>query len=294
MSTKQAFYQESGKINPLKQSISYLISIPIALILGYVYSVLIIFIPIIYLNFLIGIGLGLALGFICQFLFRLNHNRSKRSRIIQAVVIGLLVNYFQWLAYILWAFDGTMPGVDLYLLNLHWILNPESFFAAIVDINNVGVWEMFGTQLKGFGLSLIWIFEFLIIMAGPIVAVIKSHAVPYSELQQKWYPKFTLFLDFESFSAVNQLMIDLESNPLNTIEELGKGSGNRFVKIHVFYLKEENHQYLTFEKIHIEVKKDGKTKTNSSIILNNFRINSTDAKEILDKFENSKERLGLF
>lgn len=282
---KQLIYQESGKTNPIRQTFSYLISIIVAVILGYAYSVVIIFLPLIYLNILVGIGLGLALGFISQVLFRLNHNRSKRSRIIQAVVIGLLVNYFQWTAYILWAFEGAIPGVDLYLSNLHWILVPESFFGAITEINRLGAWEVFGIQFKGFGLTIIWILEFLIIMAGPIVAVVKSPAIPYSELQQKWYPKFTLTLDFESFSAVNQLIIDLRSNPLNTIEALGKGSGNRFVKIHVFYLKGENKHYLTFEKFHIEVKRDGKTKTNNSIILNNFAINGADAKEILDKFD---------
>lgn len=293
MTNPSLFYHESGKIDLIKQSLTYILCIGLALVLGYVYSVVTVFLPIIYLNALISIGFGLSLGFICRALFRLNHNRSKRSRIILAIIFGLLANYFQWTTYILWAYEGAIPGINEYLENILWIMVPDNFIYAITEINRIGPWEIAGTQIKGFGLTTIWIIEFLIIMAGPIVAVLKTTIYPYSELQQKWYPKFTLFNDFQSVSGSSLLLKDLEENPLETIIGLGLGTGLRHTKIHVFYLKEENKQYLTFEKIYVESKQDGKTKTNSSIIVNNFKISNSVAEDILAQFENNRERMDV-
>ncbi len=78
MENQELFYKESGRINPIKQSISYAIGIVIALILGYIYSVLIIVIPIVYLNFLITVGFSIGLGLICRILVRFSHNRNKK------------------------------------------------------------------------------------------------------------------------------------------------------------------------------------------------------------------------
>ncbi len=293
MINQSQFYQESGKINPLKQSLTYTLCLGLALVLGYIYSVITAVIPLIYLSILISVGLGFGMGFICKALFRFNHNRSKRSRVILAVIFGLMVNYFQWTVYILWAFDGEIPAVDLYLENIHWIIDPQNFLDAIVTINTHGLWEISGIQVKGFGLTTIWIFEFLIIMAGPILAVLQTTIYPYSELQQKWYPKFTLFNDFESFSGSSQLITDLKSDPLKTIEDLGLGIGTRHVKIHVYYLKGENKQYITFKKISIQYERDGKSKETSDMIVNNFTISNLVAEQILEKYENNREGMNV-
>ncbi len=291
MNNQELFYQESGQINPIKQGLSYVICIGLALILGYIYSVAVIFIPIVYLNFLITVGFGLILGLICRVIVRFSHNRSKKSQIIQAIVIGFLANYFQWTVYILYAYSGEIPTVGLYFSSLHWIMIPENFFAAMAEINQFGTWSIFGITFNGFGLAAIWFAEFLIIIAGPIVAIVKTKIYPYSELLNKWYDKYTLLKDFESISAVNNLTSELVSDPLKSIESLRKGSGLRHTKIHLFYLKDEDKQYLTFEKIFIEGQ--GKGKKNSSIVINNLKINKTDAELILENYENKRERIDI-
>lgn len=289
MEDQELFYTESGKINLIKQSLSYGFCIVVALLLGYVYSTIIVFIPIVYFNFLVTVGFGIGLGLICRVLVRFSHNRSKRSQLIQAIIIGLLANYFQWTAYILFAYNGTIPGIELYFSNLHWIVIPKNFFAALSEINRIGTWSIFGITFKGFALTFIWIVEFLLIMAGPIVAIVKTKIYPYSELHQQWYHKYTLFKDFESLSAANNFINELASEPVKTIENLRKGSGLRHTKIHVFYLKDVEKQYLTFEDIFIEDR--GKGKKHSSIIINNIMINKSSAKNILDTFENKRERI---
>lgn len=291
MDNQELFYQESGQINPIRQSLSYAICIGLALILGYIYSVAIIFIPIVYLNFLITLGFGLTLGLICRAIVRFSHNRSKKSQIVQAVVIGFLANYFQWTAYILYAYNGEIPTLGLYFANLHWIMIPENFFTAVAEINKVGTWSIFGIPFNGFALTAIWIIEFLIIIGGPIVAIVKTKIYPYSELLENWYHKYTLYNDFESISMVNKLTKELASDPVKSIESLGKGSGLRHTKVHLYFMKDEDKQYLTFENIFIEGQ--GKGKKDSSIVINNFKINKADAELILEKYENKRERIDV-
>lgn len=286
---KELFYEESGKTDPIKQGISYTICIGLALILGYLYSVTIIIIPIVYLNFLITIGFGVGLGLVCKTLVRFSHNRSRKSQITQAVATGLLASYFQWTAHILYAYNGGIPGIGFYFANIQWIMVPKNFFEAVSEINRIGTWAIFGITFNGFALTIIWLIEFLLILSGPIIAIVNTRIYPYSELHHKWYQKYTLFKDFEYLSTTNSLINGLANEPISTIENLGKGSGFRHTKVHVFYLKDEQKQFLTFEGVLIEGR--GKGKRNSTIILNNFMISKSNAESILDKFENRRERI---
>jgi len=288
MENLEHYYQESGKNNPLSQLVAYISCVLLSLTLGYLYSVLIIFIPIVYLNFLITVGLGLTLGLILRFLVRITNYRNKKSKLILALVFGFLTNYFQWTVYILYAFNGEIPNFSYYLSNLQWIALPTNFLEAVVQINRTGLWSIFGIVFTGFGLTTIWIIESLIIMAGPLVAIYKTKAYPFSELLNKWYPKYTLLKDFESVSAIGNMTRNLETDPLKSIQELKYGSAYRHTKIHLFYLKDDPNQYLTFENVYVNNR--GQGKKNSTIIINNFKIDKESAQKIFENFEHKRER----
>lgn len=285
------FYQESGKANTLGLVISYLFCLGVAMGLGYVYSIAIFFIPIVYLNFLLTLGFGLILGLMCRFFVRISHNRSKKSQIIQAAIIGIMATYFQWTAYILFIYNGSVAPPAEYLANLDWIVIPKNFFAAIAKINRVGAWSIFGVTFRGFSLALVWIMETFIIIVLPVVAIRKTPIYPYSEKLSKWYPKFTLFKDFESLSGSKKLMDDLAANPLVALQGLGKGSGTRHTKVHLFYFKDEDRQYLTFERIFIDG--NGRGKRNGSVVINNLAIDSNAAIAIMAKFEHKREKIEI-
>jgi len=61
----------------------------------------------------------------------------------------------------------------------------------------------------------------------------------------------------------------------------------RHKKIHLFYLEDENKQYLTFEKIYIE----GKGNKNSTTVINNMTIDKPAAKSIMEEFANKRNRI---
>lgn len=288
---KELCYKESGNIDPFRLVISYLLGTGTTMILGYVYTVITIAIPIPYINFFLTAGLGLILGFIARFLIRFSHVRNKKQRIIFAIIIGILANYFQWTTYILYAYDGTIPDFTYYIHNLSWIVIPKNFIVALMEINRVGLWSIFGIIFNGFALALIWIAEALIIIAGPVVGILTTKEYPYSEINGKWYPKFTFFTDFSYLSAVNKFTQELINDPITAFENLGKGTGLRHTKIHLFYVEQENNQYLTFETIYIEG--HGRGKKNSTIVINNFKIEKGVADRLKEKYQMKRERIDV-
>lgn len=292
MENNNFYYQESKKINPIGLIVSYAIYLVIGLLLGYAYSMITTLIPIIYINFLLAIGLGVTLGFVMRITVRLTHNRNKKSQFLHAAILGVLAFLCQWAAYILYISSAEVPSLSEFLINLPTILSPQNFFPAIAEINHLGMWSIFGITFNGFWLGFIWALEAIIIIGLPIIAVHRTKVYPYSEFLGKWYPKYTLIPDFESVFAVNQFEKELQINPLESIESLGRGLGLRHSKIHVFYHKGENKQYMTVEKVFIEGR--GKGKRITELVINNFEIDKGSAQSILEKFGSKKERIAIF
>ncbi|MCG8700710.1 MAG: hypothetical protein MI922_21840, partial [Bacteroidales bacterium] len=279
MRNNELFYQASGKVNPVKMILSYAIIIGVTIFLAYAYSVLVTVIPIVYFNFILTIAFGMGLGLSCKTFARLMHNRCIKSQTLQAIVIGLLANYFQWTAYVIFVNSGTIPGIDSYLAG---IIGSKNLFVTMAELYRIGNWSIFGFTLNGPVLGIIWIVEFALIIAGPVFIVVKSKIHPYSESLQKWYRKHTLLNDFESIAGAKRMTDALVADPINAIEELGKGSATMHTKIHVYFLKDEEVQYLNFERIFIEG--HGKGKTNSTTVINNFKIDNEVAQYILDNY----------
>ena len=285
------FYQESKNVDVLKLTTAYGIITLLALVLGYGYSVLISVIPLIYANFVLTFGFGLLLGLTNKVLVRLSHNRNRKSQIFLAVYSGLVANYFQWTAYVLYNFNGGYLPFTEYLSNLHWVVSPADLFRVITDINRVGLWSFMGMVFTGWSLTLIWILEAFIIGGIPVVLLLKSNVFPYSELLNKWYPKYTIANDFESLSMIRKFTGELSNDPINAIESLEKGNGLRHCKLHVYFLEHEEVQYLTFENIFYEGQ--GKGKKTATEMVSNFKIETAIAKELLKKYRYKRERIEI-
>ncbi|MEZ4804981.1 MAG: hypothetical protein R2852_05730 [Bacteroidia bacterium] len=284
------FYQESNKVNIPRLLISYFIVLCATLILGYLYAVITTIMPIIQINFMILLAFGVALGLINRLLMRVSYNRSKKSRLILAFVTALFASYFQWTTYILYQYNGDIPSYIDFLSNLSWIIQPKNFFSAIIKINEIGPWSVFGFRFAGTALTVLWVLEFLIIVALSMFAVLVTQVYPYSELMQKWYPKYTLANEFENISVL--LMLDeLQKDPLQAIQNLNKGLAFRYSKIHVFYEEHEEYQYLTFEKVYIS--DGGRGSKKSEIVLNNFKISKDVADTLLKTYRNNRERIDV-
>ena len=285
------YYIESGNINPIKLVFSYVLGLLTSFLFGYFYTFLTLIIPFVYFNIVITVVVAFNLGLICRVINKFFHNINKKSRIIFAVIIGLFANFFQITTFIVYVYYGQIPSVDLYLSYLHIFFNPMNIFYGLSEINQVGTWSFLSIPFNGFILTIVWVIEFLIILVVPIVVVVTAKQYPYSEVLKKWYRKYTLFKDFESISSSSAVIDDLLVDPKKTIENLEKGMGYRHSKVHVYFLEGEESQYLTIEKVNIENKGSGYKM--STVVVPHFKISNSDAKYILEKFQNKLAKIEL-
>lgn len=283
------YYRESGEVRPQNVAIAIFASLLLTFLLSYLYTLFILIIPVVYVNFLITLGYGLLLGLFVRLLLRLTHNRNRKYRFIIAAAVGLLANFFQWAAFIAYAISGHFPSVADYLAGIAAAASPLQFMAGVYEVNQAGTWSILNYTFTGIPLLAVWVLEFLILLAMPLIAVHKMNIYPYSEKLGKWYPKFTLHDNFEYIAGVEKLLQDLRQDPLAALQQLKPGSGWRHSRIHLYYSPEEQYQYLTVERIYIE--KMGRGKTNTSPAILNLRITKPQADAIFHHFHHGKERI---
>lgn len=288
MNPNTLFYEPSGRINPIGLAAAYIAGLLITSLLAYLYTLIIQFIPLIYFNFLITVGFGITLGVLVRLLTKLTQNRSLQHQLILAIVLGLFANYCQWVGFVVYAVMGSIPSIGDYYLNLGLITAPDTFFGVIGEINRVGMWEVFGIPFNGVILTIIWLLEFAIIAAFPVIGVYKAKPIPYAEDLQTWYPKYELDTDFEAILGPDRFVERLRENALTALQELEPGKAWKYSKAHIHYLPEATHQYLSIEKIYIEERGQGNKEVEE--VVNNFRLDRQMAKAILDAFPHKKEK----
>ncbi|MGB0838504.1 MAG: hypothetical protein ACPGXL_00115 [Chitinophagales bacterium] len=289
------YYQESGAANHFNFGIGIALVLVTSLILGYIYALLVNLVPIIYLNVMIAIGFGIALSFCIRLITRLIKNRNKRNRIILTILAIIFFTYFQWVAFVGSLIAGAMLPPLEYLGLTTWITVPQEFFGIIGEIYKQGTWQLGlsdGIPMRELPLLSVWIVE-IILIALPALKHLLDHTIhPFSEQQNKWYPKYILLKDFESMASSKIMEAQLNIGALKALKQLEKGSATQHSKVHLYYLDEEQKHYLSIDRIFIE--KRGEGKTNRTSIIENYCIDTENAKGILTEFKNNQERINVF
>ncbi len=292
MTNASLYYQESGRLNPGKYVVTTILGVALAIILGYVYSLLIYFIPLVYFNVIICFGFGVVMGGLVMVFSRFGDSRNQKGRIVQSLIFSLVAYYFHWVAYLIILINGEVASPDIYFNNLFLSFDPAFMLELIMEINAEGVWSMFGINFTGGALLTVWVIEALLILGIPIVMVLRFEPLPFSELNGKWYPKFTLKQHFYSATGSDQWVRLLADNPVKTIDDLGLGKANRYGLIHLYVAEKEKTQYISIESVYIDTGEKGKKETETVVL--NLGIDTDAAKEILQKYEHKKERLKVF
>lgn len=291
MEEKSLFYEESGQTNLLGMVFAYTAVIVFTFIMGFLYEVFIRIIPFVYINFLLTFGYGAAVGFFVMLISRIVKCRSRKGRIFLVAFAGLAANFFQWAAFFSYITDMQIPTIKEYFYQIEMCLNPDYLFDFLGFVMKYGVWGFSGGTVNGFLLAIVWAVEALMIWGIAIAIVWKSPKRPYSELHGKWYERRIIDHDFE-FIAIGKRMVEkLTENPLIAIQSLQKGDAYRHTQISLFYLENENTQYLTIEKVYVDRKNSGKKKT--ELLVNNFAIDSMTAREIMNTFPYRKGRIDI-
>lgn len=289
------YYIESGKVDLPRTIICALVGIALLIGLSWIYNILNNFIPIIYANVIITVGYGLAIGMLVRACTYFGRVRNKMVVIGGAVLFGLIANYTQWMDFVTYLFNELQNDFSLYLSLLFGGLSPIELFEAIGEINQYGTWGLGfsgDNTVNGFPLTIVWIIEFAIILGIPVLQAFGQKVYPFSEEHNQYFDRYLLKQRFRALHSVNPILESLTTDPATFLEGLGEGTAYLYSIVEVYYLPNSQYSYLDISKITVQTGESSKEKT--TLMVDNLKIETAKAKQILERFENKKDQVGFY
>jgi hypothetical protein len=283
-------YTPSNHINPAGHLLAVILSVTIGILCGYGYGVFTNFSPSIYLNFFACLICSGILGYTTILIIRVAHIRNRKSFIALSLLSATVGFISQWLVFLHILTNESFPSLPDMLMDIRILFIPGLYTGLLPELFRLGSWSVVGIPVRDWGLMVVWLIEMGIFYAVPLLMLIRYTPLPYAETQKNWYPKFILHQDFASVSSSIGIAQALNNNLIETIDLLGKGSGNRYSKIEVFYSPLDSQQYLTIKRCHI----DHKGKKQTEHIITALAITNTEASTLLRTYPNKKEKVSIF
>lgn len=287
--TKLKPYEESGKFSIISPVVLLLFGVIGSVILGFIYSYAIHYIPFIYLNVVIALGFGGLMGIVTGYAGKITHVRNKKLLAVMGLINGCIALYFSWIVWLRIIFEG------------YWFVSPSEFWEAIQLVNEYGTWGLgrsSDTAISGVFLTIIWVIEGgIVVLLSAIASTISG---VYCEDCGKWIDDETTKTfevdafspqnsdDLESESQQNAMDIStrveaikeaVECGDFSLLNKLSKATdaspANTFLVVKYAKCKECNRvAYLSLEKKEITLDKKGKKDTNKTTLLDNLMISS--------------------
>jgi len=277
------FYKESG-IAPVPNLIlSFLISCVIVTFFSYYYSLLVTFMPFIYINVIVSIVYGYLIALIANQFFELFKIRNRKKVMLFSLLIAFVGNYSQWMSYM---YILSTEGVDIFP-NLRYyfqlFIRPDYLIDNMSFLYENGAWEMFGATMKGIILLGIWIAEVAIIMLTTYYATSNKGILPFSESSNQWYTKYTIDVDFEPIKLRTKFIEAYSKNPVETIKSLEKGSPLRYAHVHIYKTKTDGRSLVSIDNI--LVTESGKGKKDKEEIIAPHFLESNYINELMQEYK---------
>ncbi len=222
------YYTPSGKMSPVAIGYFLLCVFIILPLLGLVYSYAIWYIPIIYVNVLLAVGFGFAIGFVISLLVvKMGKVRSVSKSVLFGVLGALVAYYFHWVVWsdLLYNASGGNDYFSFSNISISEVLSfaaqPGAIFELIGSVNEMGTWGFGDSPVSGTLLTVVWVIEFLIIFVVATVVSTSFAGTPFCEVENEWFKEREL-APFSAISDVSSLVASLEAGDetlLNTISK---------------------------------------------------------------------------
>lgn len=277
------YYKPSGKI-PINGLFISLIS---ALILTIAFSMLYIalqwFIPFIYFNLFITIGLGLAVSVTLNLAIGWGKIRNTKYDVVLAVICGLLAWYAQWALFIslMYEAEGNMGGGtwvrSSFNIDGFWLVftHPQLLFQSLVPLNEAGTFSLKHNTVTGTFLWIIWVIEAVLIIFIPVGLSFMGKATqPFSEHNNNWMEKRELEGKLRTIEDQDKFIAEISSGNLSLLKDFmpAEEPGNNYATIQLYESPGDPVKYITVENITHEVDKKGEMKKTNKTVVEYFRV----------------------
>jgi hypothetical protein len=181
----ERFYRHSGQFSLTGLVIGLTVTSIVGSALAFIYAYALIYIPLIYINALLTLGFGIALGFIAAGFISLFKIRNTRQACIMTFLGVLAAYYMVWVFWMIAHIHGELPNASAWALAKH----PGSVWRLMLIFNENGTWSLgrhSSTPVTGIFLALIWIAEAGMIFGGAFMTIFGRLRLPFCEQCQNW------------------------------------------------------------------------------------------------------------
>ncbi len=277
-------YIHSGKAPLTGLMMAMLAGLATAVVLGVAYAFAVVYIPIVYLNLLLTMGFGAAIGGVVGYAAKLGHVRSRLMPSMVAVVCGLVGLYIAWGADFL-ARVGIKLGIDFLdafrpeLLMKYMKFFYENGFWAIGH----GVGNNNQQMVSGIVLAAVWLAEAGIIVGmAAFVSWATLGNLVYCEHCEKWSrsQKDVQRLTLGVPDAILAQIMAGDLSPLDAWPRANPGD-QFFIRLNLDFCDGcENSNYLTMERVVTQLDKKGKPQQVVTPIVKRMPIDAADVPRV--------------
>tara|TARA_B100000768_G_scaffold181989_1_gene208107 strand:+ start:10679 stop:11575 length:897 start_codon:yes stop_codon:yes gene_type:complete len=293
------YYKPSGKFSPISLMYFLLLSVTAFPLLGLIYAYCIWYIPFVFINILFTAIFGFLIGYLINSaVIEKGKVRNVTVAFVFGLVGGFLALYFHWAV---WtdlvinageSYGNSRIGVSVSNIKIvqvfSLIIQPETLFDLINEINFYGTWGVRSNTVNGTFLLTIWIIEFLIIVGIAILSSLMKVKEPFCEKENIWFKKLKLG-PFEYLEDPSKIVKELENGDSQQIMNIQLNE-DPIANHSIFTLFMSNYRdsYLSIENKESKINKKGKLEFDSDIFLEYIFINEP-LKELLLKKESENE-----
>lgn len=279
----ELYYKSSGKAPIVGVISTILAGIAVSVVLAIVYIALQWFIPIVYFNFLITFGLGFAIFYVMDFLYKSGKIRNRGLAILLTLICSLVAIYVQWCLFVSLMFnaEGTMGG-DMWVKSsfnldgfLHFIMHLNDTLAGIQELNAIGTFSLKKSVVSGGALWFVWAIEFAFILFYPLWLTWSGKTTePFSEKDNDWMEKRHVEKLIPYVTDVPKLEEQLKARDytyLKTHLEENEPA-NAFATITVYESDGDDHQYISVANHRLETNKKGEVEDKKDDVITYFKV----------------------
>lgn len=181
------YYAESGRFSVRGVVLGLLVGAAVGSVLAFVYAFAVLYIPLVYIRFILTFGFGAVAGLFAAALpLRLGKMRNGRVRLVATLLVLLVAWYASWVVWV-WALLRRADVTGVSLLTL--ALQPDVLWQAVLRVNEVGAWRIRSLTPTGIVLWGIWAIEAVIIVGlGTLLGALGA-AEPFCEHCESWCEK---------------------------------------------------------------------------------------------------------
>ena len=270
MTEKKLYYEHSGTVGALGPLMVALLGLSAAVLTGAIYGYALNYIPFIYLNFILTLVFGAAVGYAVGKGAKFGKIRSAKFTGLFGLVAGLLALYVSWVSWI-----HAWSGQEILASSFG---ETTDIMAAIAE---EGAWSIFGMTPSGIGLYAIWAIEAVIIVGlASMVAAGSIATTPFCEACNCWVNKLKTVSGLTVVEDHGEMISQLEAADFSSLEALKTdGSEQQFTKVDLLHCPGCNDFHsLTLTAVTVIVDEDGDTNEDEEEIVENLLITAEDHK----------------